>query len=60
MNILAKLLIVAQRSGMAANGLDLEDVKTALVAALAAQEHAANRSERVARVRQLALAGLSP
>lgn len=57
---LSRLLAIAQRSGTAAEGLDLDDVKTLLVAALAAQEHAGGQPERIARARQLALAGLAP
>jgi AcrR family transcriptional regulator len=57
---LARLLTVAQESRTAAPDLNVDDVKTALVAALAAQEHARTRPERIVRARELALAGLHP
>jgi AcrR family transcriptional regulator len=57
---LARLLTIAQRSATAAEGLDLDDVKTILVAALAAQEHAGGQPERIGRARRLALAALAP
>jgi AcrR family transcriptional regulator len=57
---LSRLLAIAQRSGTAAEGLDLDDVKTLLVAALAAQEYAGGQPDQIARARQLALAGLAP
>jgi AcrR family transcriptional regulator len=57
---LVRLLTLAQRSATAAAGLDLDDVKTILVGALAAQEHVGGQPERVARARRLALAALAP
>jgi hypothetical protein len=51
---------LARRGGRVAKRVDLEDVKAALVAALAAQEYLGDRPARVARARELVLSGLRP
>lgn len=56
----ARLLALARRGGRVAKRVDLEDVKAALVAALAAQEYLGDRPARVARARELVLSGLRP
>jgi AcrR family transcriptional regulator len=57
---LRRLLVTAQEAGSARAELNVRDVKAALVGALAAQEYAGPRRDRVARARELALAGLRP
>ena len=54
------LLTAARTHGTVAEGVDLDDVKTLLAGALAAQAHVSTRPGRIIRARELALAGLRP
>jgi AcrR family transcriptional regulator len=57
---LGRLLAVAQRGGTASKRLDIDEVKAALVAALAAQEYVGERPRRISRIRAIVLSGLRP